>query len=910
MPFGYTTDQELALSNLEIMREFDLSSLINNIRIKKDKGKINFINNNIDKYNEFIVRSSNAIKEITVDKRQVIGFKNLMSVVSDQMLMSIQVPEYFVYSTLEIKPSYLKEYVDNISLTIQRALEETITGEEIDRFVTNDITTKVKKQIVRGTSTLSPYVSSIIYDKPIHKLNLNEIFNINSIPLSKEYISSYIIPFIDRFEELKIKSINENEQAINAINYAYDTLNVYFKAINEVMQNADNEKSQKLSYIIYNITRTLYDVCSFLAFMVITKNGALIKDVNVCKTVFDKVTKMSTIPTVATESVFDTGVVSNDTNTITRYLMAGDVDPYTVLANNIFEYNKGIITNAPESPLNILGDDMHSSIDTLIDDKDYDKSVYDETIKAFLSIGAGLDIIAANSDDYLMVFNDIISKAGFGVDLNHRFSTVVDSIDNINRYESVANITIPDGIPEYMYFTMLKEVKDYPENMKKIADTINMCKTKIEYLKDRFNNNINGEYKNAEAINELKIFFDDLLEQMRKLINDMGSKFMLRLKKIALEMNKINDKRETIIDDTNPDQDYSNLTESTFESIVEGYEAVTDLIFDRIMTEYTIRREKEVRGVDLILEADQPDTNQQQNPSQNDQQQNTQQQPQQPQQNQKPVQNNQQNNTAKTNTSKLEAFKNKLTTWFNKLIEKLTSIVESVQAKRDQEYLKRNSDALTNKKYNNSTSKVEIIDYETLMPISKLRGDLKSLVNKTSSGNLNINRLNAANSDDRLIYIIFGNNPPTKVWENKDNLAESITRYYKCGTYAENPMTFRGNDLKRVVNNAVEYCNSFYSTILPEIRGNIEKVRKNMEASSSMIIQEAVNDIDYDLLFTEADDTQVKEITNASKKCDVIQKYIQIYTGALLTAVFDRYKDYMKLLRSIIADEKQNTENK
>ena len=36
MPFGYTTDQELALSNLEIMREFDLSSLITNIRIKKD----------------------------------------------------------------------------------------------------------------------------------------------------------------------------------------------------------------------------------------------------------------------------------------------------------------------------------------------------------------------------------------------------------------------------------------------------------------------------------------------------------------------------------------------------------------------------------------------------------------------------------------------------------------------------------------------------------------------------------------------------------------------------------------------------------------------------------------------------------------------------------------------------------
>lgn len=914
MSYKYTIEQDLALANLEIVREFDLSSLINNIRIKKDKGKINFVNVNLDKYIEFINTSLGAINDITLDKKQVIGFKNFLNVINDEMISGIQVPEYFSFNILDIKPGYLKEYADNVALVIQRALDDSISTDEIDRFLTDEITKKVKKQMIRTNESVTlsgmPEVYVTMYDYPVHRININQIYSGSIVSLTKQYITNNIIPFIEKFPEYKIKAINESKQTIDAITYAHEIINLYFRIINDEMKNADNKKSQKLSYILYNITRTIYEASSFLAFMMVHKNSLLIKDITVCKQVYNAMYKKTTIPApevdeFTSESVFDTGVVSNDTNHITADLLAGSVDAYTVLANNIYEYNKGIITNAPESPLNILGDDMHSPFDSIIDEREYNKTVYEDVIKAFLTLNAGLDIIAANSDDYLMVFDDIISKAGFGTDLNHRFSNVVDAIDIVNEYESAANIAIPGGTPESLYLVMLKEVKDYPENMKKIADTINSVKTKIDYLKDRFDNNINGEYKNAQAINELKVFFDDLNEQMRKLINDIGSKFMIRLKKIALQMNEINDKRETIIDDTNYNEDALDDVFS-FEDIVESYEAITDIIFDRIMTEYTIMREKDLRGIDIVLEADgdQNNTNTQQTqPAAN----------QQPQQNQNTQQNTQtqqtQTNQQKTQqpnnkSSKFEKLKSRISIWFEKIIQKLQTIAESAQAKRDKAYIDRNKDALLNKRYANSTSRIEIIDYERFMPATNITTHIKNLVNKTSTGALNINRLRNANTDAKLINTVFGNTPPITVWQT-DNVSESITRYYKTGMYQDQPVTLRGNDLKTAVKNAVDFCYDFYGSTLPEIKSNIEKINTNVNNLLSTVVKESIDSIDYGLLFTEADNNQTEELTNISKKCDVIQKNIIIYCNALLTAAFDRYKDYMRLLRSIIADEPQ-----
>ena len=213
MAFEYTIEQDLALTNLEIVREFDLSSLINNIRIKKDKGKINFVNINIDKYIEFIETSMHSITDITLDRKQVIGFKNLLNLLNDEALVDINVPVYFASNFIDIKSSYLKEYADNVALTIQRALEDSISEVEIDRFVTDEITKKVKKQMVRTNDNITlsgnPEMYVGMYDYPIHKLKVDEIFKTSFIPLTKEYVVNNILPFIDKFDTYKIKYIRK-----------------------------------------------------------------------------------------------------------------------------------------------------------------------------------------------------------------------------------------------------------------------------------------------------------------------------------------------------------------------------------------------------------------------------------------------------------------------------------------------------------------------------------------------------------------------------------------------------------------------------------------------------------------------------------------------------------------------------
>ena len=49
----------------------------------------------------------------------------------------------------------------------------------------------------------------------------------------------------------------------------------------------------------------------------------------------------------------------------------------------------------------------------------------------------------------------------------------------------------------------------------------------------------------------------------------------------------------------------------------------------------------------------------------------------------------------------------------------------------------------------------------------------------------------------------------------------------------------------------------------------------------------------------------VNTVSNMANKVEMIQKMTQQYCNAVLTASFDRYKDYMSLLKSIITDTSQ-----
>ena len=100
---------------------------------------------------------------------------------------------------------------------------------------------------------------------------------------------------------------------------------------------------------------------------------------------------------------------------------------------------------------------------------------------------------AKNSDDYLMVFDDLKNKSGFVVPLPERFKTEIDRIKEVSNY-GLTNISIGSGGEKTdIYFKILSEIIDYPKNMERIAKTVCDMWQKFEYVDKLFTSKSNGE---------------------------------------------------------------------------------------------------------------------------------------------------------------------------------------------------------------------------------------------------------------------------------------------------------------------------------------------------------------------------------------------------------------------------------
>ena len=626
------------------------------------------------------------------------------------------------------------------------------------------------------------------------------------------------------------------------------------------------------------------------------------------------------------ESAFDRGIVSSDSKAVGEALLRGDIDAFQELSNDIYEYNSSLIASSPFHGTNHLnGDKLFSSVDFETDQKDINDKAYKDTLEMIGVISQGLDVIAKNSDDYLLVFDDILEKSGFSMRLEDRFSGTLSSLDDIREYQSAVVFSDECRPDMNIYFKILKEVREYPERMGEIADQISECKTKMNILSERFSKNINQEFQNTVTIQELKNFFENLNEEFTNLVIKVGGKFMLRLKNMAIILEQMNKARSKDLDNNYMKLESEELRRMTYLSLVEEAESTTDLIFESMLSAYLVEKKKQQTGIQYIIEAE--------------------------------------DDQSGKGKKLVDGIKNKINTWFDKVINKIQQISDGVNAKRDQNYFARHKNDLLNRNYTNVATKTPIIEYEKLMPFANITSDIKSLVSKTSPANLSPQRLQSITDQESAARILFGNRPPIDVWK-AEKISDAITKFYKSGNYPENPVELKNNDVKAMVEDAVNYCEPFYQSFLPQIRTNIERIKTNMETAMGNLVQESVIDSVFDSLFVEApgdtnqggqtqtgtntggqtggntgttpqqpqnnppqnnkptqtqnqpqnnnqsQQTQnVNTVSNMANKGEMIQKMVQQYCNAILTASFDRYKDYMQLLKSIIKDEEEQPNN-
>ena len=913
---NFEIEQDFILSDLQYMREFDMSNFVANANTALGRFTENATEMAVDlKFNSYISyidRSLNVLNQtklVSDPKVLSMKFANIDFDSIDYTMEPLDNTQYI------IRPKYLTQFVDNIGLTLQRLLKNGVVSDlddELDHYVSSDIMVRVRRQMVS---------SSLPVDA-----NLKDLADLSSdteITVSNKYYNTDILPFLDRYVK-NIKEIvyTDADAVKTTIAKAQESLSTYIEVIIEYQKRlGDDVKTQlKLNKVVYNTYRCCLEATAFLAFSMIRKIDVFVENTISINMLCNKI--ISDSPEM--ESAFDRGIVSSDSKAVGEALLRGDIDAFQELANDIYEYNNSLIASSPFHGTNHLnGDKLFSSVDFETDQKDINDKAYKDTLEMIGVISQGLDVIAKNSDDYLLVFDDILEKSGFSMRLEDRFSGTLSSLDDIREYQSAVAFSDECRPDMNIYFKILKEVREYPERMGEIADQISECKTKMNILSERFSKNINQEFQNTVTIQELKNFFENLDEEFTNLVIKVGGKFMLRLKNMAIILEQMNKARSKDLDNNFMKLESEELRRMTYLSLVEEAESTTDLIFESMLSAYLVEKKKQQTGIHYIIEAE--------------------------------------DDQSGKGKKLVDGIKNKINTWFDKVINKIQQISDGVNAKRDQNYFARHKNDLLNRNYTNVTTKTPIIEYEKLMPFANITSDIKSLVNKTSPANLSPQRLQSITDQESAARILFGNRPPIDVWK-AEKISDAITKFYKSGNYPENPVELKNNDVKAMVEDAVNYCEPFYQSFLPQIRTNIERIKTNMETAIGNLVQESVIDSVFDSLFVEApgdanqgeqsgtntggqtggntgttpqqpqnnppqnkqpsqtqnqpqnnnqnQQTQnVNTVSNMANKGEMIQKMVQQYCNAILTTSFDRYKDYMQLLKSIIKDEEEQPNN-
>ena len=875
------------LDELNLYREYDQSNFAMNSN-NALHNKVDLVKTDVDLnlYAESLNSVLNDIDNAPIQSDLLIKF---FSTMSTNIIIDKRVPDIVLSDIGVIKPQYLEQYVNSIGLIIDRAIKGENLA-DIDNIVSGDASDKVKKQMVR-TNIPYHYTGKNI-------LNTNTR-NSATIQVDLSFVKNKVLPFLKSVDNNLAEIRKDIISSISAIKSCSKNITAYNTTIDnlKVREKFDEATIKRINYIRYNAYRSLLDATSFLSAMVIRKADNIIKNINVCNTVFS----LFSLNTRVTEMIEST-IMPDDTNSLAENLVQGHADAFVDIANNIFDYNNGIMTNSPESPIP-TDNNSENLTSYLLDNASYDKKVYEDIIKMWIIINEGLSNISSGTDDYILVYDDLISQSGFDITINDRFKTTIATIDDVSAYTSAANL--PAGEFNTVYFNMLAEVRDFGKNMQAIANGCFETKSIIDHLKERFDNNINKEYANAETTKELVVFLDDLTQDFFDLVKEIAGKFMLRLKNINIALSQLNNKRnekynyEEASVDTNFIDDLDNI-------FIESFENETDMIFEYMMREYVKARELRDRGAIIIFE----------------------------------------DGGEKANKKSLL---NIITEWFNKLVEKLTGIMRDPQAKRDQAYLKNNRNALLNKDYSNITK--EAIDYGKAdgindINISNITSGLKNRTNKEIFLRLK------GTDNEQAIKLFFPVAPPTSVLMS-NSVANSVTKYYTSGINGEiQPSSFSGDALKDLVQRIVSYCESFYTNVIPNMKNEITSIKNNMSSAIDSIQSTSVAStntvVKESALFTEKpvspnessdsnktannttdNNTQTKTTNNTTtttnnnqnnnnkntndnsiiNNCQFIEKVITGYCNGTLTALFDRYKADMTLLRSIVPDNNGNPQN-
>ena len=825
MQRNFNIEKDFILSDLQVFREYDLNNFVSNAKNTLHQFNDNIAAIKLDTYNTFINRSYADLQKtkLQYEEDPTVLEKEFSSVHFEQLDLQMK-PIHT--ERIVIRPEYLTQFIQNIGLTLSRASKNLDSlsdiNDEINKYISSDILFKVKKQMVRSDS-LSCYsnMKDLIYrDEDV------------TIPVSMEMLEARVYPFLENYKALRKEIAANVSTTISAINNAKTYLTDYTLAVRN-MQNElspDNMSGRtKLNKVIYNTTRCGIEAASYLAFALIRKIGNFTESILSINKLCDDLAG-SVSP--ATESVFDRGLTSSDSKSVGEGLLKGEVDAFRELAADAYEYNINLLTASPfHGTADLEEENIFSTIEFRVDQAEYNPKPYEDTLDMIGIISQGLDTVAANSDDYLVVFDDILDKSGFSMRLDDKFSGTFNLLDDVSEYES--SVSISDGCAPSMdmYYKLLKEVRDMPKNMETIANAISECDAKINILSERFERNVNTEYRNTATIREVKDFLDSLDEEFHNLVIKVGGKFMIRLKTLTVlleKMNKLNSKN----------LDSSIQLESSDEELYREYaedvafeEFITDTLFEAVEEAYVKERTRRLTGITLFKED---------------------------------------GDESGAGRSTAAAIMDKIDGMIKDLEEQMQKMIIKMQVYSGEKYVENHKGNLLNRNYSNVSSKSPIIEYAKIKPYGDMITDSESVNKKVAAGSLTTQKLLELKDDASIAKFVFpevignilsgntsGNtqSQPNNNGNNNNSSDNSsstqIREFYKHGTYPSNPLTLKNNDLKTAVDDAITYCSQFNNGIWNKLMEIDKSIYNNLKEVNNQYKTESNLDYMIGQLFVE-----------------------------------------------------------
>ena len=876
---------------------------------------------------DMLQKARNCLNTIVLDSFAISEFINNILGSGRVDSAGIKMKEIDTFSTIVFKPQYLQEAISSTNVILNRIVSGEYDTGEIKKLCLecDEYCTALKKRCI-----VSP-MSSREYEQSIS--GLLEYKSAQLVPVTTSYLESSVLKFLRDFPKRKKILSNEFDVVLQSVKYNIGVLN---QCVNDYSSKiatgtVDPKTVSISSNFIYNRVRAIMDAITFISFAMMRKMHRFEEQIISIQDMYNQLNLVfADVKPMLEYGTFDNRVISaTDSKNMAEELIDGKNGVYAELANNIIEYHKGAIgIHCGLSNTDVSGEDAWNIFDSIKERYGYDKNVYLNIIKAYCEISSGLDVLAKNSDDYLMVFDELIKKSGFVIALQERFVNEINALEDTQNY-NLANIDLGNNsAKQEVYYQLLSEIFAYSENTQSIAKVVRDVFVKLNYVKSLFYDNKNGELEYSETMNELKIFIDDLLEQFNDMTSKVAANLYKRLKLLASKADMcVEGSTEEEIDNPVSSPEYSEddfFKEATVIGI-KFSEEYNDLIMESLMKEYYSLRELKERGVRLVFEDGEPTVQQTTTTTQpttttNNTTTNTQ-------QNQnnknetKPTvtDNSNQNNNGSNTQSKIKSLIEKIKQQFAKMMESFTQMVERQKAK-NLKWLSENKEALLNRSYTNV--QINLLPYGDGMPYKRILQDVNKMLANERAVARNLLQPNSYNSyeDIRNALINFGPKFDKKDMDEKT----VITNFYKVGTMALETVTYSNNEIKTIVaNEMIPFCDDFYTDNYETVKQLYGSAKDALDLAANKSYTEAVEAhiVKSSKVLLEADGqtTTTNTTTNATvsdnnSKADPATKLqwatrccISFY-GSVLNALRDRNNDYLKVLAALAPNKSNNNQ--